>query len=255
MEKTVNNDVGVVILAAGKGTRLNCTEIPKVMLEIGGRAIVSYIIQTLFGMGFAKDHISVVVGFQKEKVREYFGDSFIYAHQAEQLGTAHAAYVGMKALPQGVKDVLVIGGDDSAFYTQETLLDFIDQHKKFGAVLSLLTAEIENTPNVGRIVRHQDGTVEIIEKEYLTEEQKKIKEISTGTFCFDRAWFEEMFTTMPKLRKLGEYGLPTAVAMAREKNLPIQFVKLENPDEWFGVNTPEELKIANTRKKEQESYV
>lgn len=245
--KTVNSDVGVVILAAGKGTRLNCKDIPKVMLKIGGRAIVSYIIQTLFGMGFVKDHIAVVVGFQKEKVQEYFGDSFIYAHQVEQLGTAHAAYIGMKALPEVVKDVLVIGGDDSAFYTQEMLLDFIEKHKQSDVVLSLLTAEIENTPNVGRIVRHSNGVVEIIEKEYLTEEQKKIKEISTGTFCFDRAWFEEMFTTMPKLRKLGEYGLPTAVAMAREKQLPLQFVKLANPDEWFGVNTPEEFAEADKR--------
>ena len=246
--KTLNNDIGVVILAAGKGTRLNCKDVPKVMLKIGGRAIVSYIIQTLFGMGFGKDRIAVVVGFQKEKVREYFGDSFIYAHQSEQLGTAHAAYIGMKTLPANIKDVLVIGGDDSAFYTQEMLLDFLDKHKKSGVVLSLLTAEIANTPNVGRIVRHPDGMIEIIEKEYLTEEQKKIKEISTGTFCFNRAWFEEMFTTMPKLRKLNEYGLPTAVAMAREKKLPLQFVKLANPEEWFGVNTPEEFAEADRRK-------
>ena len=248
MTKILNDDIGVVILAAGRGTRLNCKDIPKVMLKIGGRAIISYIIQTLFDMGFSKDRIAVVVGFQKEKVREYFGDSFIYAHQTEQLGTAHAAYIGMKALPSDVKDVLVIGGDDSAFYTKKILLDFVDKHKKSGVVLSLLTAEIENTPNVGRIVRHSDGTVEIIEKEYLTEEQKKIKEISTGTFCFNRAWFEKMFVTMPKLRKLGEYGLPTAVSMAREKNLPLQFIKLANPDEWFGVNTPEECVEADKRK-------
>lgn len=246
--ETLDNNIGVVILAAGKGTRLNCKDIPKVMLKIGGRAIVGFIIETLFGMGFSKDRIAVVVGFQKEKVREYFGDSFIYADQNEQLGTAHAAYVGMKALPADVKDVLVIGGDDSAFYTKETLLDFLDKHKKSGVVLSLLTAEIENTPNVGRIVRHKDGIIEIIEKEYLTEEQKKIKEISTGTFCFNRAWFEEMFAIMPKLRKLNEYGLPTAVAMARIKKLPLQFVKLTNPDEWFGVNTPEELAEAEKRK-------
>ena len=253
MIKKLNDNVGVVILAAGRGTRLNCKDIPKVMLKIGGRAIVSYIIQILFGMGFGKDRIAVVVGFQKEKVREYFGDSFIYADQSEQLGTAHAAYIGMKVLPANITDVLVIGGDDSAFYTEKTLFDFLDKHKKSRAVLSLLTAEIENTPDVGRIVRHSDDMVEIIEKEYLTEEQKKIKEISTGAFCFDRAWFEEMFTTMPKLRKLGEYGLPTAVAMAREKKLLLQFVKLKNPDEWFGVNTPEEFIEADRRKNNSNS--
>lgn len=245
---SLDSDIGAVILAAGKGSRLNCAESPKVMLNIGGRAIVSYIIQTLFEMGFGKDKVAVVIGFQKEKVKEYFGDGFIYAVQEEQMGTAHAAYVGMSHLPDKVKHVLVLGGDDSAFYAPKTLISLINKHKQTGSVLSLLTAEIANPSGLGRIVRHEDGKVEIIEKEYLTEEQKKIKEISTGTFCFDRAWFEKMFLTMPKLRKLGEYGLPTAVAMAREKNLPIQFIKLDNSDEWFGVNTPEELKEADKRK-------
>jgi len=245
---SLNSDVGAVILAAGRGTRLNCTDCPKVMLEIGGRAIVSYTIETLFQMGFSKDRVAIVVGFEKDKIKKYFGEGFLYAEQDEQNGTAHAAYVGMKSLPKNIKTVLVIGGDDSAFYKPETLLNFIEEHNKSGFVLSLLTAEIENTPDVGRIIRHGDGQIEIIEKEYLTEEQREIKEISTGTFCFDREWFEEMFLTMPKLRKLGEYGLPTAVAMAREKDLPVQFVKLANPNEWFGINTPEELKEAEKRK-------
>lgn len=246
---TLNKETGAVILAAGKGTRLKCSDCPKVMLKIGGRAIVSYIVQTLFEMGFGKDRLALVVGFQKDKVKEYFGEGFIYAEQEEQMGTAHAAYIGMKQLPPEVKYILVLGGDDSAFYTPATLLDFIARHIKAGAVLSLITAEVKNPSGLGRIVRHEDGLVEIIEKEYLTEEQNKIKEISTGTFCFDRAWFEKMFLTMPKLRKLGEYGLPTALAMARESDLPVQFIKLENPDEWFGVNTPEELEEAQRRKK------
>ncbi len=185
--------------------------------------------------------------FKKIRLKKYFGDGFIYAEQEEQMGTAHAAYVGMKHLPLEIKQVLVLGGDDSAFYTVETLLDFVDKHIKAGMVLSLLTAEVANPSGLGRIVRHEDGKIEIIEKEYLTEEQKQIKEISTGTFCFDRAWFEKMFLTMPKLRKLGEYGLPTALAMALEDNLPTQFIKLANPNEWFGVNTPEELEEARLR--------
>ncbi|OGH82057.1 MAG: hypothetical protein A2373_03415 [Candidatus Magasanikbacteria bacterium RIFOXYB1_FULL_40_15] len=240
--------IGAVILAAGKGTRLGCVDCPKVMLEIGGRPIVSYTIDTLLAMGFKKEDVAAVVGFRKEKVEEYFGDKVTYAHQTEQEGTAHAANVGMQALLAEIEQVLVLGGDDSAFYTAETLFDFINKHIEAGVVLSLLTAEVENPGNLGRVVRHDDGRVEVIEKEYVTEEQKKIKEISTGTFCFDRVWFEKMYKTMPKLRKLGEYGLPTSVAIARDNNLPHQFIKMANPSEWFGVNTPEELEEANERK-------
>lgn len=241
--------IGVVILAAGKGTRLQYPDLPKVMAPIGGQPILSYIVSTFEAMGFDPSQIVVVVGYRQEKIRDFFGNRVTYAEQKELLGTAHAAYTGIRVLPLGVTDVVVLGGDDSAFYTQETLRKMLQQHRESGAVLTLLTARVEHPEQLGRIVRHPNGTIEIIEKEYLTPEQKLISEISTGTFIFNRAWFESIFPTMPKLRKLGEYGLPTALAMAREAGVPYQVVPLPNPDEWFGVNTAEELAEADRRKK------
>ncbi|MFA7654309.1 MAG: sugar phosphate nucleotidyltransferase [Candidatus Magasanikbacteria bacterium] len=237
------NNVGVVILAAGRGTRLNCENEPKVMLQIGNRPIVSYIVATLKKIGFKKEQICLVVGFKKDKVIKYFGDSVSYATQADQKGTAHAAYIGMKSLPANINQVLVVNGDDSAFYRPETLINFIDEHLKNKVILSLFTTDVGS--NTGKIVRHGDGQVEIIEKEYLTEEQKKITEISTGTFMFKRAWFEEIFPSMPLLRKLKEFGLPTALAIARDHHEKYQVVKMKNSQEWFGINTLEELDQAN----------
>ncbi len=242
------NKIGIVILAAGKGTRLGCVDKPKVMLEIGGKPIVSYVVSELESIGFTPSHIAMVVGFHKEKVEEYFDGRVSYAFQEEQKGTAHAAYTGMISLPKEVEQVLVIQGDDSAFYTKEVLENIIEKHLKENYVLSLVTAELDNPASMGRILRHPDGRVEIIEKEYTTDEQKKIKEISTGTFMFNRAWFEQMFPTMPMLRKLGEYGLPTALAVARESGATHQVIKLDDSSVWFGVNTPEELQEANRRK-------
>src|SRR3989339_1795570 len=109
-----NSKIGVVILAAGKGTRLNCTDKPKVMLEIGGKPIVAYFVQTLKQICFSKEQICLVVGFKKEKIQEYFKDEVRYALQAEQLGTGHAAYTGIKSLPPEIEQVLVVGGDDGA---------------------------------------------------------------------------------------------------------------------------------------------
>lgn len=243
------NNIGVVILAAGKGTRLNCIDKPKVMCEIGGQPIASYIVSTLKKSGFTEENICLVVGFHQEKIREYFGEEVSYAVQEELKGTAHAAFTGMKQLPQNADTVLVLNGDDSAFYSVETIINFIEQHKKNKAVVSVLSAEIDSSVSLGRIVRHDGGRIEIIEKEYLTEEQKKLKEISTGTFCFDRQWFETVFPSMPPLRKLGEYGLPTALAMATAEGKKVQVIKLKNSNEWFGVNTPDELAEADRRKK------
>ncbi len=242
------NNAGAVVLAAGKGTRLNCVDKPKVMCEIGGQPIASYIVATLKKCGFTPENIYLVVGFHQEKIREYFGDQVSYVTQEELKGTAHAAFTGMKQLAKNIDTVLVLNGDDSAFYSDETIVDFIRQHKENKAVVSVLSAEMENPVSLGRIVRHDDGRIEIIEKEYLTEEQKKLKEISTGTFCFDRNWFESIFPSMPPLRKLGEYGLPTALAMAIAEDKKVQVIKLKNSREWFGVNTPEELAEADRRK-------
>ncbi len=242
------NNIGVVVLAAGRGTRLKSVDIPKVMREIGARPILDFTVETLEKTGFKPEQICLVIGFQKEKVMEHFGGRVTYAVQSEQKGTAHAAFTGMVALPKNLQHVLVMGGDDSAFYKPETLKNLIFEHLKSNAVLTLLTAKVEFPVSLGRIVRHENGEVEIIEKEYLTEEQKKLNEISTGTFVFDRAWFEKNYPTMPPMRKLGEYGLPTALRMARGQKKIYQIISLQNPDEWYGVNTLEELEEANRRK-------
>ena len=110
------NNVGAVVLAAGRGTRLNCVDKPKVMCEIGGQPIASYIVATLKKCGFTPENIYLVVGFHQEKIREYFGDEVSYVTQEELKGTAHAAFTGMKKLPGNADTVLVLNGDDSAFY-------------------------------------------------------------------------------------------------------------------------------------------
>lgn len=242
------NNVGAVILAAGRGTRLNCADKPKVMCKIGGRPIASYIVATLKKCGFIPENIYLVVGFHKEKIEEYFGAQVSYVEQSELKGTAHAAYVGMQKLDPSIKTAIVINGDDSAFYSDEIILDLLNKHQQSKAVVSVLSVEPDDPATYGRIIKHDNGRIEIIEKEYLTEEQKKVKEISSGTFCFNRAWFETMFPSMPPLRKLGEYGLPTALAMANNEGQKVEVIKLKNNREWFGVNTPAELAEADRRK-------
>jgi len=239
--------IGVVVLSAGKGTRINSLDKPKVMLEIGGQPIISYTVKTLKKMGFNREQICLVVGFKKELIKDFFNDEVSYVVQEELLGTAQAAYLGIKSLPKEIEQILVLDGDDSAFYQADTLLGFIKQHTTEHCALSLLSVEVESPNQLGRIVR-QNESIEIIEKEYLNEEQKLIKEISTGTFVFDRKWFEEIFPRMPKLRKLGEYGLPTALAMAREENKSFQVIKLSDSSQWHGINTLEELRLADKLK-------
>lgn len=253
MLQTNLSNIGVVILAAGKGTRLGCTDIPKVMLDIGGKPIVAYIVETLEHIGFSPEQICLVIGYKKEKVIDYFQDRVTYAVQEEQKGTAHATMTGIQVLPEHITQVLVMGGDDGAFYRGESMLDFVAQHIEKNVVLSLLTTKVDDPVSFGRVVRHDNGDIEVIEKEYATEEQKEIKEVSTGTFCFDRTWFESMYPTMAPLRKLGEYGLPTALAVARDTKQPHQVVLLKDSGEWFGINTLEQLERADKKKQNKQN--
>ena len=245
------NSIGAVVLSAGKGTRLNCEDVPKVMLEIGSKPIVSYIVETLIDIGFKKEQIMLVVGYQGEIIKKYLGDGVSYAIQSEQLGTAHASLTGIKELPKNIKQVLVLGGDDSAFYTKETLEKFLENHLDEKATVSLLVGEISadiQKQQIGRVIKGKDGW-EIIEKENLKDEQFDLKEISTGTFVFDREWFEKNYKNIEKIKNLGEYGLPSMFSLVKEQGLKINVVKLENINEWFGINTSEELEMANKRLK------
>ncbi len=239
--------IGVVILSAGKGTRLNCVDKPKVMLEIGGKPIISYVVATLKQIGFIRQQICLVIGFKKEKIIDYFKNEVNYVIQEEQLGTGHAAYVGIKSLPPYIDQVLVMGGDDGAFYTEKTLLNLIEKHLTNKCTVTILSSAVKDPASFGRIINDESG-IKIIEKEYLTEEQKKICEVNTGTYIFDRWWFENIFPRMPKMHKLGEFGINPAITLAGEENKKIQIIKLENIDEWCGINTLEELNLADKLK-------
>lgn len=244
------HNVAVIILSAGKGTRLKCTNMPKVMCRIGGKPIAAYIVETLESMGALPEQIIEVVGYQKDELKNYFGPRVTYADQDEQLGTAHAVSVGLGKVGLQIDTVLVIGGDDSAFYTEETLQNFMREHMNVHAPVSLLTVHRSDTDDVGRVIRDdRGGCIAILEKEQIQDEQKKITEISTGTYCFETKWFKDMFTRMPKIDGLGEYGLPKTIEMAIADGRSVNLVELENAHEWFGINTPDQLHTADMLKR------
>jgi len=241
---------GVVILAAGHGKRLNCADLPKVLYKINERPIISYILEELEKGGISKSQICLVVGFREELVKEKIGPGYIYASQTERLGTAHAALTGEKNLPENFDNFLVLNGDDTAFYKFNSLAEFMESHISGGNDISLLTCEPADPQGLGRVIRAAGGEViKIVEKESLTPELERIREISTGTFCFKRNWFKSHYADLKPIAGLGEYGLPSFVEIALLNKAKFTAVKLKNSDEWFGVNTPEQLAEADKKKR------
>jgi len=242
---------GVVILAAGQGKRLNCADLPKVLYKINERSIISYILAELEKGGLEKSQICLVVGFKAESVQGKIGPGYIYALQAERLGTAHAALTGVKALPADFENFLVLNGDDSAFYKFESLVELMQFHLANDNDMSILTCEPDDSQGLGRVVRGQDGRIiKIVEKENMTPELEKFREINTGTFCFNKNWFLKHYPNLKPFNSLkGEYGLPSFIEEALKTSSRLGAVKLENPNQWFGVNTPEQLAEADKRKR------
>lgn len=241
---------GIVILAAGQGKRLNCAELPKVLFEIGGSSVISYILEVLQKNGIKKNQIVLVVGFKADLVKEKIGAGYIYALQTKRLGTAHATMTGEKVLPENFTDFLILNSDDSAFYKFASLADLTEFHLSNNNDISLLTCEPDNPQGLGRVARGQGGKViKIVEKENMTPDLEQIREISTGTFCFNRAWFKNHYLNLKPIAGLGEYGLPSLVEEALKTGSKFGAVKLTDPNEWFGINTPEQLAEADRRKK------
>lgn len=281
-----------VILAAGKGTRMNegrPSPIPKVLIPLGGKPMVSYILKTISNFQFlisnqnpdsnsqiSKDmHIEkpiLVIGYKGEMIRKEFGDRCDYVWQRQRLGTGHAAklavdYIanrGKRKKEKGKNDfsrkqdknlVFILQGDDSAFYKPETLLKIIKNHIQKKAVLTFLTTRLPDVKDLGRVLRDKDGNVlGIIEKENMTPELEKIDEINCGAYLFNLDWGIEAVRQIKKhLKKGKEYPLPDIIKIAlNDKRYAIshRVIAYEIPSaEWRGVNSPEQLEIAQAQLK------
>lgn len=240
---TVLQKTWVVILAAGKGSRMNAQTTNKVAMEIGGVPMIVKTVRNLQQAGI--NNICIVVGHAKESVQTLFGDSVSYAEQTEQLGTGHAAQVGVDSLPSDTENVIVLYGDDSYVYTPEIYTKLLSQHVQNNADVSLVTLTVDNPAGLGRILRNESGEVTgIVEEKDATEDQKKITEINPACYIFSYPFFTENIHTVPKSEVTGEYYLTSLIEIAVEKHARIQTYNATGI-QWRGINTPDELQQAN----------
>lgn len=231
-----------IVLAAGKGTRLNCKKTNKVMLSINGTPMIDFSIKLLKKVKL--NPIIVVVGFKKEHVIKYLKSEVLYAVQKKRLGTAHAVSCAMKILPKNISNILIVNGDDSYFYPPKLLKKLIKQHEKKRADLTLLTVHKDNPNGLGRIIRDAKGEIKgIVEEKNANSEQKKIQEINPQCWVFKVSFLKNYLPKVKKDKVSREYYLTELVSMAVKNKAKIEDVK-GGKISWRGVNTPEELEEA-----------
>lgn len=243
-----------IILAAGKGVRLNCRTRNKTSVPVKGIPMVLYGV-SLFQK--TVDKIIVVVGAYAESVKSLIKDKkIILVKQGKRLGTGHAARIAINYLKrqQISPDQVFIGyGDHLMFYTPEIVnkMSQIHQQKKPAITMTSTTYNNPNLLSWGRIIRDQKGKVSaIIEQKEATENIRKIKEVNPGFYCFN---FKFLVKNLPKLKKsklTAEYYLTDLVDLARKegKQVVAYMVPFENVGP--GINTPEHLRITEKMMKE-----
>lgn len=236
-------NIGAVLLAGGKGSRMNSKIHNKVVLTLGNKPMILHSVELLIQCGISP--IIVVVGFAKQSVIDVLtGKKVIFANQRKRLGTAHALFCAMKKIPPGISDLVVLQGDDSAFYTKDILKKLIRLHSESNSSATLLTIEVENPFGLGRIVRNKKGEIiEIVEEKDATEEIRGIKEINPACYVFNVKFLTEYLKKIKKSPVSGEYYLTNLIELALKNNKKVNTLKAGNT-KWRGVNTPDEFKVA-----------
>ena len=240
-----NKDVSAIILAGGKGSRMKSL-LPKVLRKICGRPMISYTLENLRKAQIAD--ITVVVSYRKNLVIKEVSGAVKFAYQKNPKGgTADAAKVGFGEVNPRSKTLVVINGDDSAFYKAETIKKIFEIHKERERKLTFVSLMKDNPTGLGRVIRGSNGLItNIVEEKDTTEEERKIKEVNDGLYVFDRLWFEKNIGKVQKGPQ-GEFYLVDIVKLAIDQRDKMATYTLPNDDEWQGVNTQEQLDKANKK--------
>lgn len=222
-----------IILAAGQGTRMK-SKLYKVLHPVCGKPMVQHVIDQVNQLQI--EDIVTVIGHGAEKVQEQLGDSCKYALQEQQLGTAHAVMQAESALSVKSGTTLVICGD-TPLIKAETMKELIALHEQSQAKATILTAYADNPAGYGRVLRGEGGLVEkIVEHKDATDEERYVKEINTGTYCFDN---QALFSALRKVSNenvQGEYYLPDVIEILKEEGEVVTAFQSSDFEETLGVN-------------------
>ncbi len=239
-----------IILAAGKGKRMK-SDLPKVLHEIHGRPMIKLLLDRLLPLSFEK--VVMVIGHRGELVRQALADYPVeFVWQREQLGTGHAVMMARPVLAD-FDGVTLVAAGDVPFLSVAAVERLFAVHSETKAVATCLSAVFDDPTGYGRIIRGDNGDTlkAIVEHKDASDEIRAIREINTGTFCFDNRRLFEAIEEIGNDNAQAEYYLTDAVKVLYSKGLRVSVVTAENPDEVRGINSAEQL--ASLAKKFAES--
>lgn len=241
----MNKPLAVIIMAAGKGTRMKNPDMAKVMYVINGKPMIEHVVDLAHNL--QSRETVVIVGWQKDSVIEHLastGKRVTCVEQSPQLGTGHAVMQAEPPLHEFDGDVLVLSGDVPMLRTT-TVNELLEMHQQQHASATVLTAVLDDASGYGRIVRNKEGDVTaIVEHKDATEEQRAIREINSGIYVFQKSELFEGLKSITPNNVQKEYYLTDVFGYFWKERFKVAAIAAKNPQEIQGINTVQQLEEA-----------
>ncbi len=240
---TSNPQLSVVVLAAGKGTRMKSGK-AKVLHEVFFAPMIQHVLRATAPL--MPERTVVIVGHQRDAVTECVEPfSVMTVIQEEQLGTGHAVAIAEHSIPVTTETVMILCGDTPLVQT-ETLQEMYAAHKKSGADVTVMTTFLDNPTNYGRIITDTNNYVlGIIEEKDASADQKTIREINAGIYCVDKQFLFSALTQVDTNNSQGEVYLTDIVSIAVQEARKVEKYICPQPKDILGVNSRVELSQAH----------
>lgn len=232
-------DVHVVVLAAGKGTRMK-SALPKVLHHVAGAPMIDYVLDAAAEL--SPSSTTLVVGHQADDLRAALArqSGLTFVVQEPQLGTAHALLT-VEAVLKRASGTLVLISGDVPLLTANTLKTLVERQTASGAAATVVTAVMDDPRGYGRIIRSGGRIAHIVEERDASSAEREIREINSGIYAFALNGLFEAVRSVAARNAQQEYYLPDLVAIYRQRNLAVETVTVSNPGEVQGINSRIEI--------------
>lgn len=240
--------IRVVILAAGKGTRMK-SELPKVLVKLNGKPMIKHLLDSVHKTNIDEKPV-IVVGYKKEEVIKELGDKYQYVIQEEQLGTGHAVMSAENVLMDNTDNVMVLPSDHP-FISPETIKTLAEKHLESRAKITMATTKLPDFEgwrsafytSFSRIVRDENSKIiKDVQFRDANDEEKKITEVNPIYFCFNADWLWKKLKTLKTDNDQKQYYLTDVIKMAMEEGQKIESINID-AREALAANSKEELEI------------
>lgn len=246
----MKHKIRVIILAAGKGTRMG-GDLPKVLAKVGGKSMIKQLLTSVNESGIDKNPV-IIVGYKKELVmKELSTDDkqYHFINQELQLGTGHAVNLAKDYLKDNTEHIMVLYGDHP-FVSTQTIKNISGKHLDSGKKITLATVKLPdfkdwriNFVNFSRIIRDGNGKIiKDIQFKDASDEEIKVTEVNPCYFCFNAAWLWENLENLENNNAQKEYYLTDLIKIATAEGMDIESIEID-PREALGANTKAELGI------------